>query len=41
VTVPRTIQRVFGTVVAAGAVVLISGLLMRFEKISLDVVAGG
>jgi hypothetical protein len=41
VTVARTIQRVFGTVIAAGAVVLISDLLMRFEKISLDVVAGG
>jgi hypothetical protein len=41
VTVARTIQRVFGTVIAAGAVVLISALLMRFEKITLDGVAIG
>jgi hypothetical protein len=41
VTVARTTQRVFGTVIAAGAVVLISALLMRFEKVSLDAVAVG
>jgi hypothetical protein len=39
VTVARMIQRVFGTVIAAGAVVMISALLMWFEKISLDRVA--
>jgi Na+/melibiose symporter-like transporter len=41
VTVARTIQRVFGAVVAAGALILSSALLMRWERVDLDVVAGG
>ena len=39
--VAGTIRKVFGTVVAAGALVVVSALLMRFEKIDLNVVAGG
>jgi hypothetical protein len=41
VTVAQTIQRVFGTVVAAGAIIFVSGLLMRFEKLDLDLTAAG
>jgi len=41
VAIADTIRRIFGTVVAAGALIVISGLLMKFEKIDLDVVAGG
>jgi hypothetical protein len=40
-TVATTVQRVFGTAVAAGAVMLVSGLLMRWEKLDLDMAAGG
>jgi hypothetical protein len=40
-SVAGTIQKLFGTVIAAGAVVFVSGLLMPFEKLSLDTVAGG
>jgi hypothetical protein len=40
-TVAQTIQRTFGTVVAAGAVLLVSALLMRFEKVNLELTAGG
>jgi len=41
VAIAHTIPKIFATVVAAGALVTISSLLMRFEKIDLDVVAGG
>jgi MFS family permease len=41
VTVATTIQRVFGVVVAAGALTFASALLMRWERVDLDVVAGG
>jgi hypothetical protein len=41
VTVAKTIQRVFGTVMAAGAVVLVSSFLMSWERIQLEMVAGG
>jgi hypothetical protein len=39
--VAQTIQRVFGTAIAAGAVIFICGLLMSNEKLDLDVAAGG
>jgi hypothetical protein len=39
--VAETIRRIFGLVVAAGVLVTVSSLLMRFEKISLAVAAGG
>jgi hypothetical protein len=41
VTVAQTIQRVFGTVMAGGAVVFVSSFLMRWERIELEMVAGG
>ena len=40
-TVAKTIQRVFGTVIAGGAVILVSSLLMPWEKLELDMVAAG
>jgi len=40
-SVATTIQRVFGAVLGAGALLLVSAVLMRFEKLDLDVVAGG
>ena len=39
VSVADTIRRIFGMVVAAGAVVFVSGLLLPFEKLDLDVVS--
>jgi hypothetical protein len=39
--VAGTIRKIFRTVVAAGAVVVVSSLLMKFEKVDLDVVTGG
>lgn len=41
VAVAETIRKIFATVVAGGAVVTVSSLFMRFEKIDLDVAAGG
>jgi hypothetical protein len=41
VAVAGTIRKVFATLVAGGAVIVVSSLLMRFEKLDLDVVAGG
>lgn len=41
VTVAQTIQRVFGTVMAGGAVILVSSFLMSWERIQLEMVAGG
>lgn len=41
IAVAKTIRKVFAMVVAAGGVVLVSGLLMKFEKIKLEIVAGG
>jgi hypothetical protein len=40
-TVAFTISRVFGTVIAAGALLLVSSILMKREKLTLNVVAGG
>lgn len=40
-TVAQTIQRIFGVVIAAGSVMFVSGLLMRFEKLDLNMAAGG
>jgi len=40
-TVAHTIRKIFAMVVAAGALVTVSSLLMRFEKVDLEVVAGG
>jgi len=40
-TVAATIQRVFGVPLSAGAVILVSALLMKWEKIDLNMVAGG
>ncbi|RMZ77499.1 hypothetical protein DV737_g4305, partial [Chaetothyriales sp. CBS 132003] len=39
--VAETIRKMFGQVVAAGVLVTVSSLLMKFEKISLSIVAGG
>lgn len=39
--VAETIRKVFGPVIAAGALVTVSALLMRFEKITLEIAAGG
>jgi Na+/melibiose symporter-like transporter len=39
--VAGTIQRLFGTVIAAGAVMLVGAFLMPWERLQLDVVAGG
>ena len=39
--VASSIQKLFGMVIAAGAVVLVSGLFLPFEKLNLSVVAGG
>jgi len=41
VTVAQTIQRVFGTVIAGGAVVFVTSFLMRWERIELEMVADG
>jgi hypothetical protein len=41
VAVAETIRKMFGPVVAAGALVTVSSLLMKFEKINLAVAAGG
>lgn len=40
-TIAHTIRQVFGTVVAAGAVILVSSLFMKFEKLDLEFTAGG
>jgi hypothetical protein len=40
-SVSKTLIKIFGMVIAAGAVTFISGLLMRHEKISLEMTAGG
>ena len=40
-TVAQTIQRVFGMVVAGGAVIFVSSVLMRWERVQLGMVAGG
>jgi MFS family permease len=39
-SVSKTIQRVFGMTIAGAAVTFVAGLLMKHEKIALDVVAG-
>jgi hypothetical protein len=39
-SVATTIQRVFGAVLGAGALMVVSAVLMRFEKLALDVVGG-
>jgi hypothetical protein len=39
-SVADTITRLFGTVITAGAIVLVSGLLMPYEKLNLDAVPG-
>lgn len=39
--VAETIRKMFGMVIAAGALVTVSSLLMRFEKINLAFTAGG
>jgi len=39
--VAKTIQRIFGTTIAAGTVVFVSSFLMRWESLDLKVVAGG
>jgi hypothetical protein len=39
--VAETIRKMFGPVVAAGTLVTVTSLLMRFEKINLDFAAGG
>jgi hypothetical protein len=41
VAVAATIRKVYSTVAAAGALVVVSSLLMRSEKLDLNVVAGG
>lgn len=41
VAVAGTIRKIFSTVAAAGALVVVSSLLMPFEKIDLSIVAGG
>ncbi|KAM0258029.1 hypothetical protein ACHAQJ_004072 [Trichoderma viride] len=41
VAIARTIRKIFSTVAAAGALAIISSLLMKFEKIDLSIVAGG
>jgi MFS family permease len=41
VAVATTIQRVFGVAVAAGALTFVCALFMRWERVDLDVVAGG
>ena len=41
VAVAQTIQRVFGTVMAGGAVVFVTSTLMSWERIELEMVAGG
>jgi len=38
--VAKTIQRIFGTTIAAGAVIFVSSFLMRWERLDLEVVAG-
>ena len=40
-TVVSTIQRVFATVLAGGAIITVSALLMPWERLDLDIVAGG
>jgi hypothetical protein len=40
-TIATTIQSVFGMVIAAGAVILVSSFLMPWERLELDIVAGG
>jgi hypothetical protein len=39
--VAETIRKMFGQVVAAGALVTVCSLLMRFEKLNLTFAAGG
>lgn len=39
-SVAETIRRIFGATIAAGAVLLIGGVLMPWEKLDLEVVAG-
>jgi Na+/melibiose symporter-like transporter len=41
VAVAETIRKMFGAAVAAGALVMVSSLLMRFEKMNLATTAGG
>lgn len=41
VTVANTIRRVFGVAIAAGAITFTSALFMRWERLDLEVVAGG
>ncbi|KAM6479567.1 major facilitator superfamily domain-containing protein [Trichoderma sp. SZMC 28011] len=41
VAVAETIRKIFSLVAAAGALVVVSSLLMRFEKLDLSIVAGG
>lgn len=41
VTVAQTIQRVFGTVMAGGALIFVTSFLMRWERIQLEMAAGG
>jgi hypothetical protein len=40
-SVSKTLIKIFGMVIAAGALTFISGLLMRHEKIDLEMTAGG
>ncbi len=37
--ITTTIQRIFGMTIAASAIILVAGLLMRHERLALDVVA--
>ncbi|UKZ74623.1 hypothetical protein TrVFT333_002293 [Trichoderma virens FT-333] len=41
VAVAETIRKIYITVATAGALVVVSSLLMRFEKLDLSIVAGG
>lgn len=41
VAIAGTIAKIFRTVMAAGALAVVSSLLMRFEKLDLGIVAGG
>ncbi|KAI5459524.1 major facilitator superfamily domain-containing protein [Mariannaea sp. PMI_226] len=41
VAVAATIRKVYSTVAAAGALIVVSSLLMRFEKLDLSIVTGG
>ncbi|KAL7928245.1 major facilitator superfamily domain-containing protein [Trichoderma chlorosporum] len=41
IAITGTIRKIFITVTAAGALVVVSSLLMRFEKLDLSIVAGG